>query len=191
MISESYMKTRDQTKDTTMLKISDKDFQTMTFSYIRGLQDFVISAVKHSDNGSADFEVLYLNNFHKQKSVKLLRDIFVNEFKLSPALVAKMFAVVTWAKQSMMLDGCKAFLRLYNKGVTPTNIDQITGLEMHEKFIQENTFFGQMMQPIYDLRQQAEENKNIVSVELIPELSFEQFSPTNSPMELPKDFVSF
>lgn len=160
------MKTRELGLDNTLMKITKEDFQTMTFSYIRGLQDFVISAVKHSDNGSADFEALYLQNFHKKDSRKILQDIFINDFKLSPILVAKMFSIVEWSKTTQTLEGAKCFLRLYNKGVEPYREEDVEAFTKHEDFIQQNTFFGQMVQPIYDLRKKSEHNSSITVTDL-------------------------
>ena len=153
-------------KQINMPKISDADFKVMTFSYIRGLQDFVVTGVKHNDNGSAGFEMLYLKNFAKQENQKALSDIFLKTFELHPQIVAKMFAVINWAEQTGMLVACAAFLRLYNKGVTPADPDVFATLEKHKTFIQRSTFFGLLVEPIYKLLSKVETNRAQVLVDI-------------------------
>ena len=137
-----------------MLKLTPDDFKVLTFCYVQGLQDFVITGVKHNDNGSAGFELLYLRNFSKQKDQKELSSIFIKQMKLTSTQVGQMFAVINWAEESGVLLACKAFLRLYNKGVQPETVNEETKLAFieHEAFIQENTFFGSLIAPVYEIR---------------------------------------
>lgn len=164
-------------KQINMPKISDDDFKVMTFSYIRGLQDFVVTGVKHLDGGAAGFEMLYLRNFAKLENQKALSEMFLKTFELSPQLVSKMFAVVNWAAQTGMLQACAAFLRLYNKGVLPADPDVLASLETHKSFIQDSTFFGMLVEPIYSLLNQVETNRENVLEEIESSmLSFDTFN---------------
>jgi hypothetical protein len=162
MLCELYMKACTQNKGKyqsknhviNMLKLTPDDFKVLTFCYVQGLQDFVITGVKHNDNGSAGFELLYLRNFSKQKNQKELSSIFIKQMKLTSTQVGQMFAVINWAEESGVLLACKAFLRLYNKGVQPETVNEETKLAFieHEAFIQENTFFGSLIAPVYEIR---------------------------------------
>lgn len=174
MITECYRSYRkehfnyvDETGITTpMFNITDEDFVLMTFSYIRGLQDFVVTGVKHNDDGAAGFEMLYLDNFSNPKNQKDISNLFLIDFKLNPQIVNKIFSVINWAAHSGMLDACKAFLRLYNKGVEPTDKGQIKALAKHGDFVQSCTFFGMLVQPIYDITAKVKVQKQQTILEL-------------------------
>lgn len=163
MLVELYRKTRTDSNGSyvigknsiDMFKISDKEAKEMNFTYIRGLQDFVVTAVKHTEGGSQGFEILYLKNMHKPENSKLIQNLYLNEFKLAPTLCSKILSVITWAEASGCLSACNTFLRLYNKGVQPTDKKQLDNFKLWEKKIQETTFFGYLIKPIYDVKQQV------------------------------------
>lgn len=62
-----------------------------------------------------------------------------------------MFCIVNWAEASGILSACKSFLRLYNKGKMPMDDDSLEQFEKHSDFIQQNTFFGELMEPMYSI----------------------------------------
>ena len=43
--------------------------------------------------------------------------------------------------------------------------DAATALEQHESFIQSNTYFGTLLEPVYKLRQQAKDYVQVKKVE--------------------------
>lgn len=139
--------------------INEEDFKTLTFTYIRGLQDFVITGVKHNSNGSKGFELLYLRNFCKQENGKDIQKILSDNLELDHLQISKMFKIIYWASSTGILDACKAFLRIYNKGVFPRDPDILAYLEEHESFIQRNTHFGRLVQPVYDVIDQIKTNR--------------------------------
>lgn len=65
-----------------------------------------------------------------------------------------MLYVVNWAKQSQLLKAVKNFITKYNKGKLPANSE---ALDMWEDFIQANTFFGSLIQAIFDIKRNVEE----------------------------------
>lgn len=142
-----------------MLKIDVEDFKVLTFCYVQGLQDFVISGIKHNATGAAGFELLYLNNFSKLKNQKELSSIFIQQMKLTTTQVAQMFAIINWAAESGVLIACKAFLRLYNKGVLPESLNPETKAAFieHEQSIEKGTFFGSLIKPVYTIRNQIKD----------------------------------
>lgn len=139
-----------------LFNITDEEAKEINFYYIRALQDFVVAGVKHNDNASQGFDMLYLNNMHKPENMNDLKTLFVNEFQMSNVLCAKILSVVSWAAASGCLDASNIFLRLYNKGVDlPTNKEKIANYLMWEKLVQQNTFFGALIEPIYNIKQQV------------------------------------
>lgn len=108
-------------------------------------------------NGSEDFDILFLSNFHKTENSDDIFKLLTTELELTQILAAKMVFIVTWAEEMGLLNACGVFLKLYNKGDIPTLEKSINDLEMHEEFIQSNTYFGMLLKPVYDLRQHAKQ----------------------------------
>ena len=169
MIAELYMKAYVDCKGVyktpkftmNMLKVSKEDFKLLTFVYIQGLQDFVITGVKHNDNGASDFDLLFLRNFSKPKNQKALTKLLSNNLQLDHSNIAKMFSIVNWAEASGVLSACKSFLRLYNKGKMPMDDNSLENFEIHADFIQQNTFFGELMEPMYSILRDKNKQNNV------------------------------
>jgi hypothetical protein len=166
MCAEMYQKTAIKCKgnfkqdklEFPMLRLTDKMYQTLTFIYIRGLQDFVMDSVKHTAGGSSSFELLYLRNMAKPQHQKEISRILSKDLELSPDQVAMMFSIINWANTTGILQACSDFLRVHNKGVFPVG-DKLVNYKQHENFIQENSFFGELVEPIYQISRIAETNK--------------------------------
>lgn len=171
MILEVYMKFYNQNKGhysstgksklKAMIPISQKDCNDISSTYVRALQDFVVRGIKHGDGGSANFEVLFLGSMHKSENLKAVNILLKNVLKVSPVVAAKMLAVVTWAQDMGLLSACSSFLKLYNKGTRPSKEEDIENLEIHEDFIQSNTYFGMLLQPLYDISKHKDRLKAI------------------------------
>lgn len=146
-----------------MHPLSEAQRDEVSFSYTRALQDFVVRGVKHTNNGSEDFEILFLKNFWKAENSKDVFKLLTQDLKLHPTLASKMIFVVTWAETLGLLQACGAFLKLYNKGTIPKD-EVAEALNKHEAYIQENTYFGMLLKDVYDLRKHASEYK-VTSVE--------------------------
>lgn len=69
-------------------------------------------------------------------------------------LASKMTFIITWAEDMGFLKACSGFLKFYNKGTYPSEEVQEL-LDRHDKFIQENTYFGMLLEPVYVLRKHA------------------------------------
>lgn len=74
-----------------------------------------------------------------------------------------MFSIVNWAEASGVLSACKSFLRLYNKGKMPMDDDSLEQFEKHSDFIQQNTFFGELMEPMYSILREKHKQSNVKS----------------------------
>ena len=138
-----------------MYNISDVEFVRMCFAYVRALQDFVVTGVKHNTNGSKGFDMLYLRNFHKSDNAKPIHNMLVQEFELPPLLASKMLTIVSWAENSGLLSACSSFLALYNKGKEETDPVKSQRLAKWDIFIQKNTFFGMLLESVYVIKNQA------------------------------------
>ena len=141
-----------------MTILNDGQRDELSFSYTRALQDFVVRGVKHTANGSEDFEILFLKNFWKADNSKNVYRLLTQDLKLDPILATKMISVVTWAESMGFLKACGGFLKLYNKGTIPTG-EVEEALNRHEEYIQKNVYFGMLLKDVYDLRQCAKEHK--------------------------------
>ena len=75
--------------------------------------------------------------------------------------IAKMFSIVNWAEASGVLSACKSFLRLYNKGKMPMDDNSLENFEIHADFIQQNTFFGELMEPMYSILREKTKQNNV------------------------------
>lgn len=74
-----------------------------------------------------------------------------------------MFSIVNWAEASGILSACKSFLRLYNKGKMPMDDNSLENFEKHSEFIQQNTFFGELMEPMYSILREKHKQNNVKS----------------------------
>lgn len=134
-----------------MIRLNQAKFFKYHFSYIRGLQDFVVTGVKHNDNGSKDFESLFLRNMADESNSKKVREILQGPLELDAKSASDIIRIVTWAEMSGMRLACSGFLKLYNKGTMPYGEKAQEALERLESFVQENTYFGKLLKPIYDV----------------------------------------
>ena len=144
----------------SMVKVTNEQSHELSFSYTRALQTFVVRGVKHSANGSADFEILFLKNFWKADNGASVFKLLTQDLKLPPILATKMTNVITWSQEMGLLKACAAFLKLYNKGTVPRPDDQKV-LDLHDDFIQKQSYFGNLLEPVYHIRKEAEVKRQL------------------------------
>lgn len=168
----------ERSESRAMFPLSIKDRNELSFKYTQALQDFVVRGVKHSDNGSKDFEILFLREFWKPENNKKVMTLLTAGLKMNPLLASRMFSVITWAKETGFLSACGSFLRLYNKGAEPTDKEAIKALEKNEEYIQQNTYFGNLLEPVYLLRKHSNETKK--ERKAIQKKALEQLTNLNS-----------
>ena len=51
-----------------------------------------------------------------------------------------------------MLSACRSFIKKYNKGKLPRTDEDKEALDTWETFIQENTYFGSLVKPLFDIQ---------------------------------------
>ena len=83
--------------------------------------------------------------------------LLTSGLQMTPKLASRMFSIVTWAVETGFLSACGSFLRLYNKGTEPYTEEAIEAFERNEAYIQANTYFGMLLEPVYKLRQVAKQ----------------------------------
>lgn len=168
MILELYMKyyvqfngkylTTGTSKERSMVRISQKDCDEISSIYVTALQDFVVRGIKHTDGGSASFQVLFLKELSKAENQKTITALLTDK-GVSNTLISRMINIAVWAQEIGFISACGSFLKLYNKGTMPAEGDVKDCFDMHEEYIQKNTYFGKLLQPIYDLRQRVYRHK--------------------------------
>ena len=149
-----------------MMRLSDTQRDELSFTYTKALQDFVVRGVKHTDNGSEDFEIIFLKNFWKPDHSKDVFKLLTQDLKLPIMLASKMMFIITWAEDMGFLKACGGFLKLYNKGTIPTG-EVEEALDKHDDFIQANTYFGMLLEPVYRLRKHAKTFKESNKKEVV------------------------
>ena len=145
---------------TQVLTLSDK--KLLSFKQTELVQGNVIEAVKHLEGGSSAFKKYFLDGMTDDNNIDVVRKELVAPYeeggynmRLEDANL--MLYVVKWAKQSLLLKGVKNFITKYNKGKLPAKPE---ALDLWEDFIQANTYFGGLIQPIFDIKKRIEEKTN-------------------------------
>lgn len=164
VLNNGKYKVNEDSEEKAMYRLSEEQRDELSFTYTRALQDFVVRGVKHTDNGSEDFEVLFLKNACKDDNSKDVYKLLTQELKLNTMLASKMIFIITWAQETGLLDACGAFLKLYNKGTIPTD-EVAIAFEKHDDFIQANTYFGMLLESVYSLRKYSKEVKQKAKAE--------------------------
>lgn len=174
MILELYMKYYEQfngkfttagtSKPRDMLPISQKDCDSISSTYVRALQDFVVRGIKHLDGGSASFEVLFLKELSKAENRRTIESL-LSGLQVPQMIILRMISIAVWAEEMGLMKACSSFLKLYNKGTQPKEEDMEVFLA-HESYIQQNTYFGMLLKTIYDLRQRVSRYKETKQREL-------------------------
>lgn len=139
--------------------ITEYDKKYLSFKQTELVQGNVIEAVKHMEGGSSAFKKYFLDGMTDPKNIDVVRKEFITPYKdggygMTTEDANRMLYVVKWAKDSGMLKAVKNFITKYNKGKLPADP---TELNEWETFIQKNTYFGGLIQPIFDIKVRIEE----------------------------------
>ena len=138
-------------------------------------------------NGSEDFEVLFLRNMHLTENVGHVHQLLTHDLKLPQILASKIISIVTWAQELGLIAACGAFLKLYNKGTIPFG-DALEAFQKHESFIQQNTYFGNLVEELYVLRKHSESMIDVNKSKVVKTLDVTQLPKvevnSNEPFDL-------
>lgn len=104
--------------------------------------------------------MLFLKNIAKEANSKKVRELLLGPLELDDKSVSDIVRITSWAEITGMYEACAAFLKLYNKGTQPK--DKVKEkLEEHQKFIQKDTYFGMLLEPIYNVIYQYEHQAEV------------------------------
>lgn len=155
---------------TQVLTLADK--KLLSFKQTELVQGNVIEAVKHLEGGSSAFKKYFLDGMTDDNNIDVVRKELVASYedggynmRLEDANL--MLYIVKWSKQSLLLKGVKNFITKYNKGKLPAKPE---ALDIWEDFIQANTYFGGLIQPIFDIKKNIE-NKTAIAKAKAKELA--------------------
>lgn len=138
--------------------LTEADRKLLSFKQTELVQGNVIEAVKHLEGGSAAFKKYFLDGMTDNNNIDIVRKELTLPYdkggynmRLEDANL--MLYIVKWSKEAKLLKAVKNFITKYNKGKLPANSE---ALDIWEDFIQANTFFGGLIQPIFDIKKSIE-----------------------------------
>ena len=138
--------------------LTEYDKKLLSFKQTELVQGNVIEAVKHLEGGSAAFKKYFLDGMTDANNIDVVRKELTLPYekggynmRLEDANL--MLYIVKWAKEAQLLKAVKNFITKYNKGKLPAKPE---ALDMWEDFIQANTYFGGLIQPLFDIKRAIE-----------------------------------
>ena len=145
--------------------LTQADKKLLSFKQTELVQGNVIEAVKHMEGGSSAFKKYFLDGMTETNNIDIVRKELTQSYEeggygMKVGDANRMLYIVKWAKDSQLLKGVKNFITKYNKGKLPAKPE---ALDLWEDFIQANTYFGGLIQPIFDIKKTIE-RKNIEAV---------------------------
>ena len=134
--------------------LTQASMKLLSFKQTELVQGNVIEAVKHMEGGSSAFKKYFLDGMTDNNNIDIVRKELTlpyeqGGYNMRVEDANLMLYIVKWAKQSQLLKAVKNFITKYNKGKLPANSE---ALDMWEDFIQAETFFGGLIQPIFDIK---------------------------------------
>lgn len=135
----------------SMVRITPHEAKLLGYTYTRLVQEMVIEGIKHTQNGSKDFDMYFLKSIGKLENEKKIRRDLSGIFGLDNSLIDKLFFIIRFAEDNYDLSkACRNFISLYNKGRFPSDSE---ALDHWEEYISSNTYFGSLLKPLFDIKQ--------------------------------------
>ena len=126
---------------------------------------------------------------HLTENVGHVHQLLTHDLKLPQILASKVISIVTWAQELDLIVACGAFLKLYNKGTIPFG-DTLEAFNKHEAFIQQNTYFGNLVEELYSLRKHSELTIGIDKPQVVKTLDMNQLPKVEIDPSKPFDLMS-
>lgn len=162
--------------------LTDNDREKLSFVHVMLIQGNVIEAAKHTEGGSASFQKYFLDGMTEKSNIDFVRNELTQDYGLTPEEANKMLYIVQWAKETNLLIAVKNFITKYNKGKLPKDS---RALDEWESFIQANTYFGNLMFNVFDIKKNIqhmnEEVKRNTEAALIKTKQDDPFNLFNLP----------
>lgn len=139
--------------------LREEDRRYLGFKHIELVQGNVIEAVKHAEGGSSAFSKYFLDGMTKDTQIKIVRKELTDSYEkggynMSLEKANLLLYIVKWAQDTLLLKGVKNFITKYNKGRFPAKPQ---ALDQWESIIQLNSYFGHLVQPLFDIKTDIEQ----------------------------------
>lgn len=134
-------------------KLTEDDVNYLSHIYTRLVQERVVEGIKHVMGGSTAFQIYFLDNITKESNQEIVKHQLENDFDVPPIMVSKLLNVIEFCIYDRnLLSACRSFIKKYNKGKLPRTDEDKEALDTWETFIQENTYFGSLVKPLFDIQ---------------------------------------
>ena len=164
MLAQIYTGLKKDGREETKLQFNRNEVMTLTtecmqiidYTYIRLIEEGVVNAIKHVENGAMGFQKYYLSSIsNPQSDKKIIVNELVSKFDMSREEAITLLKLIVWAGETGYLTACKKFLQMHNKGVVCED-KAITSLFPD---IVNYTFLGNMFKNFYNINNVIEEKR--------------------------------
>lgn len=138
---------------TLRTEITEEDLLYLSYVYTLLVQDRVIEAIKHVEEGSASFQMYFLSEMPKGNNFKLISNQLRKDFNIPDVYIKKLINVVAFAHDCKLLKASRNFISIHNKGRFPQDMEPF---ELWKDFIHDHSYFGQLMTPLFEIRRNIE-----------------------------------
>lgn len=149
-------------------RLNEDDVNYLSHIYTRLVQERVVEGIKHVTGGSTAFQIYFLDNITKDANQEIVKSQLEKDFDVPPTMVAKLLNVIEYCSYDQsLLTACRSFIKKYNKGKLPRTDADKKALAIWESFIQENTYFGSLVKPLFDVQKRINklESENNVAID--------------------------
>lgn len=153
---------------TLRTEITDEDLLYLSYVYTLLVQDRVIEAIKHVEEGSASFKMYFLSEMPKGNNFKLISNQLRKDFNIPDVYIKKLINVVAFAHDCKLLKASRNFISIHNKGRFPQDMEPF---ELWKDFIHDHSYFGQLMTPLFQIRRNIESVNEQAQAESSAELA--------------------
>lgn len=143
--------------------LSKSDMAFFDYMYTRIVEERVINAIKHVENGALSFMQYYLKSIYKlvNKGNKSWTNAFIKKvvdaFDFDVSEVNRLVYLIHWAGDIGLLESAGQFLRMYNKGEVPL----VYNKELF-KLIASSTYLGELLAPVTLIKDTVDGNSGVV-----------------------------
>lgn len=141
-----------------MVKLTPMEYKELGYIYTRLVQEMVVEGIKHTSNGSKDFDIYFLKSIGTKANERKIRKDLRQIFGVDNALIDKLLFIIRFSKDNNdLIKASQNVISLYNKGKFPYDSE---ALDNWEESLINSTYFGSLVKPLFDIR-----TKNIQTLE--------------------------
>ena len=127
----------------------------LPYAYTRLVQEQVIEGIKHMEGGSSAFKMYFLDNITDDNYIDTVQKELEHKFDVPKPQISKLLGIIAFSIAcDDALKGIKNFITKFNKGKIPVNSEPLDQWEIE---IQETTYFGSLVKPLFDISQQIKQ----------------------------------